>query len=270
MEDLGLDFEPVIIRPELDEHYDEYAQTLYETRQRKGLAANRARSMMRRRSYFGPMMVRLGHADTYVSGLNHDYADIIRPALEVVGTAEGVRRVAGMYIVIVRKKVYFFADATVNIDPTAENLAEIACLVSDEAKKFNIEPRVAMLSFSNFGSTRHPFAEKVRRAVELVGECRPDVVVDGEMMADTALVPEIIEELYPFSRVKDANVLIFPNLEAANTAYKLMQRLGDAEVIGPILLGMGKPVHVLQRGEEVRGIVNIAAIAAVDAQSRAD
>jgi malate dehydrogenase (oxaloacetate-decarboxylating)(NADP+) len=169
---------------------------------------------------------------------------------------------------LVREKVYFFSDATVNIDPGAEDLAEIACLAADAARRFDIEPRIAMLSFSNFGSTRHPFAEKVRRAVEIVRERRPDLVVDGEMMADTAVVPELIEELYPFSRVRDANVLIFPNLEAANVAYKLLQRLGGAEAIGPVLLGMGKPIHVLQRGDEVRSIVNMASMAVVDAQER--
>jgi malate dehydrogenase (oxaloacetate-decarboxylating)(NADP+) len=213
-------------------------------------------------------MVKMGDADAYVSGLTHNYPEIIRPALQTVGTAPGVRRVAGMYIMIVRHKVYFFSDATVNIDPSAEDLAEIAGLVADAVRRFDIEPRIAMLSFSNFGSTRHPFAEKVRQAVEILRGRRPDLVVDGEMMADTAVVPQIIDELYPFSRVRDANVLIFPDLEAANVAYKLLQRLGGAEAIGPVLLGMGKPVHVLQRGDEVRSIVNIAALAVVDAQER--
>jgi malate dehydrogenase (oxaloacetate-decarboxylating)(NADP+) len=179
-----------------------------------------------------------------------------------------VCKVAGMYIMIVRDKVYFFSDATVNIDPSAEDLAEIASLAADAACRFDVEPRIAMLSFSNFGSTRHPFAEKVRRAVEILRERRPDLAVDGEMMADTAVVPGIIDELYPFSRVRDANVLIFPDLEAANVAYKLLQRLGGAEAIGPVLLGMGKPIHVLQRGDEVRNIVNIAALAVVDAQGK--
>jgi malate dehydrogenase (oxaloacetate-decarboxylating)(NADP+) len=175
-----------------------------------------------------------------------------------------------MYIMIIRDKVYFFVDTTVNIDPSAEDLAELAILAADEVRRFDIEPRVAMLSFSNFGSTRHPFSDKVRRAVEILHESRPDLVADGEMMADTAVVPAIVDELYPFSRVRDANVLVFPNLEAANIAYKLLQRLGGVEAIGPILLGMNKPVHVLQNGEEVRGIVNIAALAVIDAQDRAD
>ncbi len=268
VQDLGLDFEPTVIEPQFSDRYEAYCQAFFELRQRKGITWSRARALMRRRSYFGPMMVQTGDADAYVSGLTHNYPQIIRPALEVVGTGQGVHKVAGMYIMLVRDKVYFFSDATVNIDPSAEDLAEIACLAADAAGRVDIQPRIAMLSFSNFGSTRHPFAVKVRRAVEIVRECRPDLLVDGEMMADTAVVPELIEELYPFSQVQDANVLIFPDLEAANVAYKLLQRLGDAEAIGPVLLGMGKPVHVLQRGDEVRNIVNITAMAVVDAQER--
>jgi len=269
VEDLGLHFEPEVIEPQFSEQYEAYCRVFFEIRQRKGITWSRARALMRRRSYFGPMMVERGDADAYVSGLVHNYADTIRPALEVVGTAPGVHKVAGMYIMLVRDKIYFFSDATVNIDPSAEELAEIACMAADAACRFDIQPRIALLSFSNFGSTRHPFAEKARRAVEIIRECRPDLVVDGEMMADTAVVPEIIDDLYPFSQVRDANVLIFPDLEAANVAYKLLQRLGGAETIGPVLLGMGKPIHVLQRGDEVRNIVNMAAMAVVDAQERA-
>jgi malate dehydrogenase (oxaloacetate-decarboxylating)(NADP+) len=265
---LGLDFEPVVIEPQFSNQYETYCRAFFEMRRRKGITWSRARARMRSRSYFGPMMVHMGGADAYVSGLTHNYPEIIRPALQIVGTAPGVRRVAGMYIMLVRDRVYFFSDATVNIDPSAEDLAEIACLAADAACRFDVQPRIAMLSFSNFGSTRHPFAQKVQQAVEIVRERRPDLAVDGEMMADTAVVPEIIEDLYPFSQVRDANVLIFPNLEAANVAYKLLQRLGNAEAIGPVLLGMGKAVHVLQRGDEVRNIVNIAALAVVDAQER--
>jgi malate dehydrogenase (oxaloacetate-decarboxylating)(NADP+) len=268
IQELGLNFTPTVIDPIASEAFDSYSQTLFELRRRKGVTLSRARAFMRRRSYFGPMMVYRGDADAYISGLTHNYPDIIRPALEVIGTAPNVHKVAGMYILIVREKVYFFVDTTVNIDPTAEDLAEIAGLAADEVRRFDIEPRVAMLSFSNFGSTRHPFSDKVRRAVEILHERRPKLQVDGEMMADTAVVPEIIDELYPFSQVRDANVLVFPNLEAANVAYKLVGRLGGVETIGPILLGMGKSVHVLQRGEEVRGIVNIAALAVIDSQVR--
>ncbi len=268
VQDLGLAFEPTVIEPQFSAQYEAYCHTFFEMRQRKGITWSRARALMRRRSYFGPMMVHMGDADAYVSGLTHNYPEIIRPALQIVGTAPGVFKAAGMYIMLARDKVYFFSDATVNIDPSAEDLAEIACLAADAACRFDVQPRIAMLSFSNFGSTRHPFAEKVRHAVEIVRERRPDLAVDGEMMADTAVVPEIMENLYPFSQVRDANVLIFPNLESANVAYKLLQRLGDAEAIGPVLLGMGKAVHVLQRGDEVRDIVNIAALAVVDAQER--
>jgi malate dehydrogenase (oxaloacetate-decarboxylating)(NADP+) len=175
---------------------------------------------------------------------------------------------AGAYIMIVNSKTYLFTDATVNIDPSADDLAEIACLSADFARQLGMEPRVAMLSFSNFGSTPHPLSEKVHKAVELIKARCPDFVVEGEMQADTAVVPELVEERYPFSQVKDANVLVFPSLEAANIAYKLLARLGNAQAIGPILLGTGAPVHVLQTGDEVRDIVNIAAVAVMDSMNR--
>jgi malate dehydrogenase (oxaloacetate-decarboxylating)(NADP+) len=203
-----------------------------------------------------------------VSGLTYEYPEVIRPALEIHHTAEGVGRAAGVYIMIVGERVYLFTDATVNISPSAEDLAEIAILAAGFARELGLDPRVAMLSFSNFGSTPHPLSEKVRRAVELVREKAPDLAVDGEMQADTAVVAEIVDQRYPFSRVKDANVLVFPSLEAANIAYKLVDRMSDAQAIGPIRLGMGAPVHVLQTGDEVRDIVNMAAIAAVDAAGR--
>ena len=269
IEELGLRCRPEIVYPPEFPRLEEYAQRLFEKRQRKGVTLPLARTLLLEPNYFGPMMVEMGDADAFISGLTYDYPSVIRPALQVVGVREGVRKVAGLYIMIVKEKVYFFTDATVNIEPTAEDLAEIAIMAADFARRFDIEPRVAMLSFSNFGSTRHPLSEKVRQAVEIVRQRRPDILVDGEMQADTAVVPEIIEERYPFSRVKDANVLVFPDLEAANVSYKLLQRLGNAQAIGPILLGMGKPVHVLQTGDEVQDIVFIAAIAALDAQERA-
>jgi malate dehydrogenase (oxaloacetate-decarboxylating)(NADP+) len=170
---------------------------------------------------------------------------------------------------IVDERVFLFADATVNIDPSAEDLAEIAILAAGFAKQLSIDPRVALLSFSNFGSTPHKYSNKVRKAVEIIKEKVPDLKVDGEMQADTAVVAEIIDERYPFSQVKDANVLVFPTLEAANIAYKLLDRLSDAQAIGPILLGVGAPVHVLQTGDQVRDIVNIAAVAVMDAGNRA-
>ncbi len=268
--DLGLNFEPTVVDPQPSPQFAAYSQSLFELRQRKGMTLSRAQALMRRRSYYGPMMVQQGDADAYVSGLNHDYPDIIRPALQIIGTAANTHKVAGMYIMIVRDKIYFFADTTVNITPTAEDLAEIAGMAADAVRRYEIEPKVAMLSFSNFGSTRHPATDKIRRAVEILSERRPDIIVDGELMADTAVVPALVDELYPFSRVKDANVLIFPGLEAANISYKLLQRLGGAETIGPVLLGMNKPVHILQRGDEVRDIVNITAMAVIDAQERAN
>jgi len=216
----------------------------------------------------GPMMVMMGDADAAISGLVHHYPDVIRPALQIHHTRPDSRLVAGVYIMIINDRPYLFTDATVNIEPSAEDLADIACLAADFSRRLGLEPRVAMLSFSNFGSTRHPAAEKVRRAVELVRQRCPGLAVDGEMQADTAVVPEIVEERYPFSQVKDANVLVFPSLEAANVAYKLLGRLGNAETIGPILLGMGAPVHVLQRGDDVRDIVDIAAVAVMDAMAQ--
>ena len=193
---------------------------------------------------------------------------MIRPALQIFHTRPGVKHASGVYVMLVRGRVYLFTDATVNIDPDAETLSEIAVLAADFARTLEIEPRVAMLSFSNFGSTPHPQAQKVRDAVALVQQKRPDIVVDGEMQADTAVVADIIEQRYPFSRVKDANVLVFPDLDSANVSYKLLARLTDAEAIGPILLGIDAPVHVLQAGDEVEDIVTMAAFAAMDAQSR--
>ncbi len=268
LQELGLDYTPQVVTPGASEYDERYAEALYQMRQRRGVTRSLAAQLIRQPNYFGAMMVQQGDADAFISGLTYSYPEVLRPALQVVHTQEGVRRVAGLYIMIIRDRVFFFTDATVNIDPSAEDLAEIAILAADLAQEFDIEPRIAMLSFSNFGSTRHPFAEKVQRAVEIVRERRPDLCIDGEMQADTAVVPEIIEERYPFSRVRDANVLVFPDLEAANVAYKLLQRLGGAEAIGPVLMGMGKPVHVLQTGDEVKDIVRIAAMAVVDAQRR--
>jgi malate dehydrogenase (oxaloacetate-decarboxylating)(NADP+) len=227
-----------------------------------------ANSRVRQRNVFGPMMVAMGEADAFVSGLTFEYPEVIRPALEIFHTRQGARRAAGAYLMIVEDRVYIFTDATVNIEPSAEDLAEIASLAADFARSLELEPRVALLSFSNFGSTDHALSRKVRAAVEILRERRPDLTVDGEMQADTAVVPEIVDERYPFSRVRDANVLVFPSLESANVAYKLLARLGGAQAIGPILLGLGAPVHVLQTGDDVEDIVHIAAVAVMDAQGR--
>ena len=265
---LGLDYEPEVINPMDFDRIGEYAHEFAELRQRKGVGPQEARKRVRDPNIFGPMMVKMGDADAFVSGLTYDYPEVIRPALQIHHTHPGARRAAGVYIMIVENRVLLFTDATVNIDPSSEDLAEIACLSADFARQLGLEPRVALLSFSNFGSTPHLLSEKVRRAVDIIKAKCPDFAVDGEMQADTAVVPEIVEERYPFSEVKDANVLVFPSLEAANIAYKLLQRLGNAQAIGPILLGMGAPVHVLQTGDEVRDIVSIAAFAVMDAMSR--
>jgi malate dehydrogenase (oxaloacetate-decarboxylating)(NADP+) len=213
------------------------------------------------------MMVEMGDADGMIAGVNYHYPDTIRPALQTIPLKKGIDVVAGVYMLVFKNDVIFFADTTVNIEPTTAQLAEIAIITADLVKNFDIEPRVAMLSFSNFGSVRHPLALKVAEATRLVKERRPELVIDGEMQADTAVVPEILNETYDFNRLREkANVLIFPNLEAGNIAYKLMNRIGGAEAIGPILVGMGKSIHVLQRGCEVNEIVNMTAIAVLDAQ----
>ncbi|MEN6603994.1 MAG: phosphate acyltransferase, partial [Bryobacteraceae bacterium] len=245
-----------------------YCEEWYKIRHRKGVTRNEAEEMILNHNVFGSMMVRMGDADALIGGLTEHYPDTIRPALQVLSVRPGLHKVAGLYVLITGKgQMYFLADTTVNIEPTVEDLAEIAIETAEVARRFDVEPRIAMLSFSNFGSTRHPLAEKMQRATELVRQRRPDLMVDGEMQADTAVTPEIIEETYPFSRLKGgANVLIFPNLEAGNVAYKLLMRIGGAEAIGPILMGLSKTVHVLQRGAEVNEIVNMAAIAVVDAQ----
>ncbi len=267
IKELGLNFKPEIIEPYVDDH-SRYEDALYQLRQRKGITRARLRSLLTRPTIFGLMMVHQGDADAYLNGLNYEYPEVIRPALQIFHTRPGSRKASGVYLVLVKNRVYFFTDATVNIDPDADTLSEIAILAADFARTLDIEPQVAMLSFSNFGSAPHPQSEKVSKAVELVRQKRPDIPVDGEMQADTAVVPEIVEQRYPFSRVKDANVMVFPDLNSANIAYKLLARLTDATTIGPILLGIGAPVHVLQAVDEVEDIVAMAAVAAMDAQSR--
>jgi malate dehydrogenase (oxaloacetate-decarboxylating)(NADP+) len=245
-----------------------YARRLEQLRRRHGMTPEDAAKQARVRNVFGPLMLDAGDADGVISGLTQSYSDTIRPALQILGTASGVGRVSGLYILMLKDQTLFFADTTVNIDPTAEELAEIVSLTADAVRRFDIEPRTAMISFSNFGSNTHASALKVKKAVALVKVARPDLAIDGEMQADYAVVPEMLEAEYPWSTVQRPNVLIFADLEAANAAYKLVWRLAGAEAIGPILLGLSKPVHVLQRGVEVADIVNMAAIAVVDAQER--
>ncbi len=269
-QDLHVDLEGVeIVTPACKPDHP-YVEQFYALRQRKGITKAEARARINKAIYYGSMMVRQGDADGLVAGVDSHYPETIRPALEVVGTAQGVRHVAGLYMMILENDLLFFADTTVNIDPDAEALAEIAVLSAGFVERLALEPRLAMLSFSNFGSTRHPYAEKVIDAVERVREMRPDLMVDGEMQADTAVVAEILQGSYPFSTLKEpANVLIFPDLGAANIAYKLMARIGGAEAVGPILLGMGRPIHVLQRGSAAQDVVNLTAIAVEDVKQRA-
>jgi malate dehydrogenase (oxaloacetate-decarboxylating)(NADP+) len=268
LRELGFeDICPKVIDPAHSPLLEAYVQEFYRLRRRGGVTLSTAREQMLNPNYFGAMMVHMGDADGFVAGVSQNYPDTIRPALQIIKTRPGVHRVAAVFVIVTKKDVYFFADTHVNINPTAEDLAEIAVLAAEVAREFDVEPRVAMLSFSNFGSNHHPQSEKMRRAVELALEINPELMVDGEMMADTALVPEILKEEYPFSNLKGgATVLVFPDLGAANIAYKMMMRIGGAESLGPILMGLSKSVHVLQRGATVEEIVNMAAIAVVDAQ----
>jgi malate dehydrogenase (oxaloacetate-decarboxylating)(NADP+) len=250
-----------------EERLERFAQRFYRARQRKGMKLAEARTWMRQPVYFGCMMVLEGEVDGLVGGEDMYYPDTIRPALETVGTAPGVRHVAGLYMMVTAGDVVFFADTTVNIDPDADTLAEIALLSAAFVRRLGLEPRVAMLSFSNFGSVRSPASDRVRRATTLVKEREPGLQVDGEMQADTAVLDDFRTENYPFTTLTGRpNVLIFPNLDAANIAYKLMWRMGNAEAFGPILLGMARPIHVLQRGSEAVDVLNLTALAVVDCQ----
>jgi malate dehydrogenase (oxaloacetate-decarboxylating)(NADP+) len=269
----GIDLTGVtIIDPNKDDKVDSYTEEFYTMRQRKGITQAEARRTIRKsRNHFGSMMVLKGDADSLLSGINHHYPETIRPALEVIGKHEGLSKVHGMYMMVTKKEATFFADTTVAIEPTAEELAETAILTAQKAQQFDFEPKVAMLSFSNFGSAAHPLTSKVKQATAMVKAQAPDLIVEGEMQANVALDPELVEKQYPFSKVKgDANVFIFPDLQSGNIAYKLLHKLGGAEQIGPILMGMKKPVHVLQRGDAVADIVNMSAVAVVDAQEHAE
>ncbi len=263
LQEIGLEIEDkvTLINPEKSEKYDEYAKKLFEMRCRKGMTLSEAYRLMKDPNVFGAMMVNMGDAEGIVTGEDMFYPEAIRPLLQIIGKEKGRKIVAGLYMMILKDKILFFADTTINIEPGSEELADIAIMAADTARWFNIEPHVAMLSFSNFGSNKHTLAEKVRKAVSIVKEKRPDVDIDGEMQVDPAVVESIRKEIFPFSDLrKDANVLVFPGLEAGNIAYKILWRLGGAEAIGPILIGMGKPANVLQRGASVNEIVNLTAI----------
>ncbi len=270
----GIDLDGmVIIDPKSDESGDRrkhYSELFFAKRQRKGFNYYEAKKIMKDRLYFGCMMVETGEADAMISGLSKNYPDTIRPALQIIGMEEGSKKVAGMYIMMTKKGPLFLADTTVNFNPTAEELADITLMVAKEVKIFGIKPCIAMLSYSNFGSSDSPEAKLVSRATEIVKQRDPSLVVDGELQANVAFNKEMMKDNYPFSDLanKDVNVLIFPNLAAGNVAYNLLQEIGGADAIGPVLLGLSKPVHILQLGSQVRSIYNMVMIAVVDAQMK--
>ena len=249
---------------------NKYAEFLYKKRQRRGVTLFEAKKLMRDRNYYGAAMVQFGEADALISGLTKEYGSTIKPALQVIGIEEGVNRVAGMYMMLTKNGPVFFGDTTVNENPTVDELVDITTLLDHSVKKFNVQPRIAMLSYSNFGSNDGIVPQKVRQAVKILHEKHKDIIVDGEMQANFAMNPDLLKDNYPFSSLvgAPANVLIFPNLESGNIAYKLLQELGGAEAVGPILLGLNKPVHILQLGSSVREIVNMVTIAVVDVQTK--
>jgi malate dehydrogenase (oxaloacetate-decarboxylating)(NADP+) len=268
----GIDIEGIpIFDPRSEamlEKRNQYAEVFFEKRQRKGFNFYESKKIMKDRNYFGCMMVEMGDADAMISGLVKNYPDTIRPALHCIGMEEGIKRIAGMYLMLTKRGPIFLADTTVNFNPTAEELAEITLMAAREVRHFNIIPRIAMLSYSNFGSSNSPEARLVAEAKKIVKQKMPSLIIDGEMQAAVAFNNEILKENYPFSELvdKDVNTLIFPNLSSGNIAYNLLKEVGQSDAIGPILLGLKKPVHVLQLGSSVRNIVNMAIIAVVDAQ----
>jgi malate dehydrogenase (oxaloacetate-decarboxylating)(NADP+) len=273
-EENGIDLSDMpIVNPKDEQHEQtrrEYGDLFFDKRKRKGINKYEAYKMMKDRNYFGCMMVEQGEADCMISGLSRNYPDTIRPAIQVIGTEEGVKKIAGMYIMFTKRGPLFLADTTVNFNPTAEELAEITLLVAKEVSQFNIKPRIAMLSYSNFGSSDSPEANLVRKAREIVKQKSPNLICDGEVQAMLAFNKEILKENYPFTELLngEVNTLIFPNLAAGNVAYNLLQEVGGADSIGPILLGLNKPVHVLQLGSSIRSIFNMVLIAVVDAQQK--
>ncbi len=269
MERLGLSFEPEIVDPD-ESNLDPYADRLYELRQRQGITRREAEELIEDGNYLGSVMVEMGDADAMLSGLMHHYPSALRPPLQVIGTADDADYAAGVYMLTFKNRVIFCVDTTVNQNPDEQVFVEITKHTAELARRFNIEPRAALLSYSDFGSVRNAGTQPIRSAAEqLRSDPDVDFPVDGEMQADTALVEEILNDTYDFSELdKPANVLVFPNLESGNIGYKLLQRLGGAEAIGPMLVGMDEPVHVLQRGDEVKDIVNLAGVAVVDAQQQ--
>ena len=274
IEEFSMEFPEVeIIDPKSDEELNrrkKYGEVFFEMRKRKGFTEYEALKIMRERNYFGAMMVHMGDADAMISGATRNYSDVLRPAMQVIGTEKGVDKVAGMYILITKKGPLFLADTTVNFDPTAEEIADLTNNVAKTIRKFKITPKIALLSYSNFGSSPGKDANKMSRAVKIIHEKYPTLTVDGEVQANFALNNELMMDKFSFSDLanKEVNTLIFPNLSAGNIAYKLLQEMTAAEAIGPVLVGMRKSIHVLQLGASVREIVNMVKIAAVDAQNK--
>ncbi|MCF8319062.1 MAG: NADP-dependent malic enzyme [Sphingobacteriaceae bacterium] len=269
-----LDMEGVTIIDPADQasKIELYANFLHQKRQRKGVTLHEAKKAVHDRNYFGACMVQFGEADALISGLTKNYVQTIRPALQIIGTEPGVDKVAGMYMMLTEKGPIFFGDTTVNVNPSLNELVDLTVLIDRSVKKFNIQPRIAMLSYSNFGSNEGEVPDKTREAVRLLHQNHPDILVDGDMQANFAMNPALLKDNFSFSTLNGqaANTLVFPNLASGNIAYKLIQELAGAEAIGPILLGMNKPVHILQLGSSVREIVNMVTIAVVDAQSKAE
>jgi malate dehydrogenase (oxaloacetate-decarboxylating)(NADP+) len=247
----------------------QYGEVLYQKRNRRGVTRYEADKIMRSRNYYGSMMVETGEADALITGVTRKYKDSIRPSLQAIGVDSKIGKLAGMYLVLTKHNgPFFFADTTINQHPTAQDLADIAVLTHNAVKEFNIEPRIAMLSYSNFGSVDGRSPDRVREAVKILHQTHPDIIVDGDVQANFAVNPQLMNEQFPFSKLGDkgANTLVFPNLSSGNISYKLLQQMGDLEVIGPLLLGMNKSVHIMQLGASVREIVNMTTLAVVDAQ----
>ena len=253
-----------------EDRRNSFGDLFFQKRKRKGYTLFEARKIMKERNYFGAMMVETGAADAMISGLTRKYSDPILPALEIIGVQEGVKKVAGMYIINTKQGPYFFADCTMNVNPTAQEIVDITVLTATTVKQFNITPRIALLSYSNFGSAAGEIPAKMREATEILHKNYPGMIVDGELQANFALNNDLLKEQFPFSDLidKKVNTLIFPNLSSGNIAYKLIQEMGGAEAIGPVLIGLKRPVHILQLGSSVREIINMVTIAVIDAQNK--
>jgi len=273
MDEIEFEADVEIIDPKADEEEvrkNKYAEGYWQYRKRKGVTLYSAQKLMRERNYFGAMMVNEGDADAMISGYSRSYPSVVKPIMELIGMAKGATRIATTNVMMTQRGPMFLSDTSINIDPSAEELAKIAQMTARTVRMFGIEPVMAMISFANFGSSISPRASKVKDAVALLHEQEPDLIVDGELQTDFALNSELLEEKFPFSKLagKKVNTLIFPNLDSANITYKLMKELNKVESIGPIMMGMRKPVHVLQFGSSVDEIVNMTAIAVVDAQQK--